>query len=505
MHRQNVRRGLRLNIRPRSSTTSWTTVTTPLLSRNQSHVARINLLNSSAVDSEGNSASRSYTYPKNSTVINERHFYQNTVLMDWVNKAPRPVSLRQLAFFGRKLTPEKIISSANFVQVELPVRLAHRVRDMQQLPFAVVSNTHISPVYEQYYKAFDKFRKFPLITTLEQNDEFCNLLTELLDEHLSIIPKLVMGAIECSMADCIDSDRLDSFMSTMLCSRISRRVIAEQHLSLSKTFRANQGQTELPHDPNFIGAVFLQCSARKSVSQCAKHATALIQELYPDLEMPKIEVEVQQQSKDDITFPYIKSHLDYIIGELLRNSIEATVLFWQKKHAKDPAMHPHPPPITVSISNTPQNVFIRISDLGGGVPQDVLPHIWSFAKGPRSLYRLQNFKQVPTLAGLSDEVGTGIERSRIASAFEASDTFLRTGRSDIDPEEDPSGIKNSLASLTSRSSHLKLGMGLPLSRVYAEYWDGALDLHSLEGYGCDVFLKISRLGNQMERLSLDRV
>jgi pyruvate dehydrogenase kinase 2/3/4 len=40
-------------------------------------------------------------------------------------------------------------------------------------------------------------------------------------------------------------------------------------------------------------------------------------------------------------------------------------------------------------------------------------------------------------------------------------------------------------------------MGLPLSRVYAEYWAG-----NLEGYGVDAFLQISKLGNKNEQLTM---
>lgn len=61
--------------------------------------------------------------------------------------------------------------------------------------------------------------------------------------------------------------------------------------------------------------------------------------------------------------------------------------------------------------------------------------------------------------------------------------------------------QSSLSSLTSRPPNLRLGMGLPLSRVYAEYWAGSLHLHSLEGYGVDAFLQISRLGNKNEQLA----
>jgi pyruvate dehydrogenase kinase 2/3/4 len=35
----------------------------------------------------------------------------------------------------------------------------------------------------------------------------------------------------------------------------------------------------------------------------------------------------------------------------------------------------------------------------------------------------------------------------------------------------------------------------------AEYWAGSLEIHSLEGYGVDAFLQISKLGNKNERLT----
>jgi len=61
---------------------------------------------------------------------------------------------------------------------------------------------------------------------------------------------------------------------------------------------------------------------------------------------------------------------------------------------------------------------------------------------------------------------------------------------------------SSLSSLSSRPPNLRLGMGLPLSRVYAEYWAGSLEVHSLEGYGVDAFLQISKLGNKNEQLTM---
>lgn len=372
---------------------------------------------------------------------------------------------------------------------------------MQVLPFAVVSNPHLCQVYEMYYMAFDKFRKFPKIKTLEDNDRFCLMLSELLKEHLSIIPNLVIGAIECSLNQSIDSNKLDSFMSSILCSRISRRVIAEQHLSLTANFK--KGTYNMDQDPNYIGEVFLRCSAKETVEECGVIATELIQGLYPEAKMPEIHIE----GLTDTTFLYMKSHLKYIVGELLRNSIEATV----KKHyfVKNASPGESPPPIVVSISSTAKNILIRVSDQGGGIPSDILPHIWSFSKGPRSQGRLDNFRQVPTFAGITEEVVKSNEDQDppfISGGPELAQFFQNPASSIAEPKASPfMKSSSSLTSLSARPPHLKLGMGLPLSRVYADYWDGHLDLHSLEGYGVDVFLRISRLGNQNERLQLDRV
>ena len=37
------------------------------------------------------------------------------------------------------------------------------------------------------------------------------------------------------------------------------------------------------------------------------------------------------------------------------------------------------------------------------------------------------------------------------------------------------------------------GFGLPVSRVYAEYLGGSLELHSIPEYGTDVYLKLQHL------------
>ena len=68
---------------------------------------------------------------------------------------------------------------------------------MQKLPYVVVTNPHLSHVYELYYKAFERFRSVPEIRTLDDNDKYCSILRKTLKEHLTVIPNLAMGVLEC--------------------------------------------------------------------------------------------------------------------------------------------------------------------------------------------------------------------------------------------------------------------------------------------------------------------
>ena len=419
----------------------------------------------------------------------------SSVLDEWVLREARPISLRQLTFFGRTLTEARLINSANYVRLELPTRIAHRLRNMQTLPYSALTNEHISHVYELYYSAFERFRKVQEVETLEQNDAFCNVLRDTLREHLSVIPRLAMGVLE--IQDLIGPDQCDRFMTTLLRSRISRRTIAEQHLALTETFHApwhfpnaKKPLGMSPEDES-VGEIFLRCNAKEIIEKCGAMASSLAAKAYgPDVKIPEIVL----QGHMETTFPYILSHIEYIIGELLRNSIQAVC-----EQRAPLAADEEPPPIEVLICEAQQHVIIRISDQGGGVDREVLPHLWSFAKGPRKHRRLQNLAQVPRLAATMHEVQVPPTPSIPDSPDSGSGSGSGSGER----------YGSSLASLSGRSPDLRLGMGLPMSKIYAEYWAGSLEIHSLEGYGCDAFLQISRLGNKNEvlttRASMDKV
>lgn len=95
---------------------------------------------------------------------------------------------------------------------------------MQKLPYVVVTNPHLSLVYELYYKAFDTFRRQPEIKTVEDNEAYCKVISGMLREHLVVIPNLATGVLECR--DLVAPQVMDNFIRNML------RAVSHPHVRL---------------------------------------------------------------------------------------------------------------------------------------------------------------------------------------------------------------------------------------------------------------------------------
>ncbi|ORX46339.1 alpha-ketoacid dehydrogenase kinase [Hesseltinella vesiculosa] len=368
--------------------------------------------------------------------VSEPQFYANKAVQEYAQFKPTPITLRQLLFYERHRTNERLLKSANYVRQELPIRIAHRLRDMQQLPFIVGMNSHILTVYQLYLDAFERLRCCKPIETLGDNARFCQTLQHSLQDHLVVIPHLALGMQECQ--EYITIEKRDNFMNTLLRSRISRRVLAEQHLVLSGcppvvTSAAND---DLPESGKTM--VFQHCKAQQILRNCISR----LEPKYPGIKM------IIQQSCD-VEFSYVLDHIEYILYQILRNSLCHT----KSRHPS----HLHAcPPIYITVCANDTDVYFRISDKAGGIPASVYPQLWSFG-------RHGNFKNVKTWTGTINE--------QIAN------------------ENDPAAAQL-----------MPLGMGLPMSKVYAEFWGGDISIMTLDNFGTDAYVRIPKLGDQLEHL-----
>ncbi|OBZ70446.1 [3-methyl-2-oxobutanoate dehydrogenase [lipoamide]] kinase, mitochondrial [Grifola frondosa] len=400
------------------------------------------------------------------------HFYQNRQLEQYASKEAQRLTLRQLVFFGRSMNEDRLIKSANYVRTELPVRIAHRLRDLQALPYVVVTQEGVAKVYELYWSAFDKFRRYPQIKNLAENEAFCTFLRGLLDEHKTVIPNLSLGLSLSSPY--LAPDRLDSFMRRMLVSRISRRVLAEHHIALSKAMTSKLCPTDR------VGIICTGLKVKDSIEKCARFLRKRRHDVDQDPEngIPSDAEwsEVIVDGHVDTRFAYIREHLEYIIFELLKNSFRAT----RFRHPDTSVL----PPIRATVVAGENDVCIRISDQGGGL---LTPEI----KSPSDLFSFSHVRNATRLADARLGALRSVSVRGMTATVDEQVTAWQRATNAENPQHG-AGI----------GSHPRIGIGLPMSNIFATYFGGSLELVSLDGYGTDVYLRLPKLGTNLEGIEL---
>lgn len=395
------------------------------------------------------------------------------------------LSLADLVKHGRPpLSAEALLSSARFTLSLLPIRLAHRIQAIRNLPYIVVSNSNITKIYNNYQHSLstllpwlDDFpsRKHTL-STLDDEIRFTEVLAELVQTHTDTIPILAQGFLECRRY--ISPEEVTRFLDDHLRVRIGTRLIAEQHIALhfsSKPhFDPASSPTPCPDHPSFIGVIDTALRPAGVVDSCGEFVADICELKYGV--RPRWEIDGDPAT----TFAFVPNHLEYIVTELLKNAFRSTV---ERGMAREPVVitiAPEPPadrpPARLDddgprdekregssnsgaikpLDDNAPGVTIRIRDRGGGISPDVLPNIWSY-----SFTTMSEDDDVPGGGG----GGGGVDALNMLSN-----------------------------SGNGGSSIAGLGYGLPLGRAYAEYFGGGVAVQSLYGWGTDVYLRLKGVG-----------
>ncbi|KAF3767744.1 alpha-ketoacid dehydrogenase kinase [Cryphonectria parasitica EP155] len=396
------------------------------------------------------------------------------------------LSLADLVKHGRPpLSAEALLSSARFTLSLLPIRLAHRIQALRNLPYIVVSNSNITKIYNNYQHSLSTLLPWlegqtsprHTLSTLDDEIRFTEVLAELVQTHTDTIPLLAQGFLECRRY--ISPAEVTRFLDEHLRARIGTRLIAEQHIALhfsSKPhFDPDASPTPCPDHPSFIGVIDTALRPAGVVDSCGGFVADICELKYGV--RPRWEID----GDPDTTFAFVPNHLEYIVTELLKNAFRATVESGLSREpvvitiAPEPSSSGQDATTTVRLDdnkagrltsdairplddNAP-GVTIRIRDRGGGISPDVLPNIWSY-----------------------------------------SFTTVREDEEDVPGGSSIDALSVISSSSGGGSSIAGLGYGLPLSRAYAEYFGGGVAVQSLYGWGTDVYLRLKGVG-KIERAS----
>ncbi|XP_027009296.1 pyruvate dehydrogenase kinase, isozyme 3b isoform X1 [Tachysurus fulvidraco] len=350
--------------------------------------------------------------------------------------SPSPMSIKQFLDFGRENACEK--TSYMFLRKELPVRLANTMREVSLLPGNLLNQPSVKLVQSWYSQSFEELLDYENRSPEDPHslNDFLDLLIQIRNRHNDVVPTMAQGVIEYKEKFGFDpfiSSNVQYFLDRFYTSRISFRMLINQH-----TLLFSDG---IDHaHPKHIGGIDPACNVVEVVRDAYETAKMLCEKYY--MIAPKLHIQEFNSKNPDkpIQVVYVPSHLFHMLFELLKNSMRATVELHENNTASIP-------PVKVCVTLGNEDLSIKISDFGGGVPL-------------RKIHRLFNYmySTAPT------------------------------------PSLNPSENAVPLAGF---------GYGLPISKLYARYFQGDLCLYSMEGVGTHAVIYLKALSSEsFERLPI---
>ncbi|KAK3881131.1 hypothetical protein Pcinc_014420 [Petrolisthes cinctipes] len=352
-----------------------------------------------------------------------------------------------ILYHGRSEDEATILRSAQYLQKEMPVRVAKRIIAFRDLPFIVGCNPIILGVHELYLRAFNILNNFPAINTKEDEVSYSQKLSELLEDHQDVVTQLASGFRECRRH--IHNEELVArFLDKTLTSRLGIRMLVQHHLSL----RENK--------PNYVGIINVGMKLKEVIERSCQFVSRVASHKYGRVPLLKLSGHV------NAVFPYIELPLDYILPEILKNAVRATV----ESHSEIEVMHL--PPIHITIASNEIDFIIRISDRGGGIPHHLTKRALEY-----------NFTTANDGATSSPPAfsGTSSPEGVFSNMMEAVN---------------PNPVGGPMHGF---------GFGLPTSRAYAEYMGGSLEVQAMQGIGTDVYLRLKHINSPGASFSSFRI
>uniref|UniRef100_A0A670I3B1 Protein-serine/threonine kinase n=1 Tax=Podarcis muralis TaxID=64176 RepID=A0A670I3B1_PODMU len=321
--------------------------------------------------------------------------------------SPSPLSIKQFLDFGRDNACEK--TSYMFLRKELPVRLANTMREVNLLPDNLLNRPSVKLVQSWYMQSFLELLEYENKSPEDPHvlDNFLDVLIKVRNRHNDVVPTMAQGVIEYKEKYGFDpfvSSNIQYFLDRFYTNRISFRMLINQHTLLF-------GGVTNPAHPKHIGSIDPTCNVADVV----------------DAKAPGKPIQVV----------YVPSHLFHMLFELFKNSMRATVELYEGKSEGYP-------PVKTLVTLGKEDLSIKISDKGGGVPLRKIDRLFNYMYSTAPRPSLEPSRAVP-LAGY--------------------------------------------------------GYGLPISRLYARYFQGDLKLYSMEGVGTDAVIYLKALSSEsFERL-----
>ena len=196
------------------------------------------------------------------------------------------------------------IQMAEFVHEEVPVRFAARVAQCESLP----NWNQVEGIKLTRDKLMSSFKDLRLVDHTDM-DAFTKTIKVIKDRHKHVVPLLAGGMREYQgrvNPDLADKD-VNSYLNKFFMDRVGIEMLTSQYLAL---FRSDTGIIDNLCDPTRVCKV------------AAEAAQVMARQVYP--KVPMVSVDFYGPS-ELCTFSYVPTYLYYVVHELLKNAVRATI------------------------------------------------------------------------------------------------------------------------------------------------------------------------------------
>eukprot|EP00759_Apiculatamorpha_spiralis_P034912 PhF_6_TR36002/c0_g1_i1/m.52165/K00898/PDK2_3_4; pyruvate dehydrogenase kinase 2/3/4 len=350
-----------------------------------------------------------------------------------------------------------------FCHRELPIRFAQQVLSLGSMPHGLGIMDSVLKVKQIHLDTFEAVRDLPVPQTPAHKDQFDRVLKDIQERHSNVLNFMAEGLIQFKLhivrhkikvkdeskrmviaQELLETEypnvktSLDAFFNTM----IGVNFLIRQHLAVESQ------RIEREKDDAVVGIIAHRVDLESVVRSAVENAKEICSQHYGDSPIVKIKRVGPKDMGTDRA--YIPEHIHYVVTELLKNALRATVEHSIRLNGRGTYCQntmglidcDGMAPIHVTIIDDPANhehVAIVVNDTAGGFRRSVAPRVMSY------MYTTAE--------------------SVVGSA----------GSTECKPSTSP------LAGY---------GYGLPLSRLYARHFGGDIVVNSVPGYGTDAVLLI---------------
>lgn len=289
----------------------------------------------------------------------------------------------------------RIKLTSTYIYNEVPIRLAQRVKDLNELPYGLSKNHSINKVREWYLQSFMDIVEHPMPIAIDGMYKFKETIEKIHDRHASTLTTMSRGIYELKkegLINDITNPTIQTFLNRFYTNRTELRILLEQYLSFfvepcnTTNYNKNRGLHYTNENKDF-GIINLECNLIDIINKSIYDVQYICNKNLLDIDITNI-ITTNVKSNVVITLPSLEPYLYFIFFEIIKNSVKAVI---EKKNMINGCSKKYEPKIKIAINTiSSTDIIVKIDDNGVGINNNDIHKIWyySFSTSPIDMAKI---------------------------------------------------------------------------------------------------------------------